>query len=226
VAKTSASAPIALIGGTGRLGPGLGLRLARAGLPVILGSRDADRARQRAGEIAEGLAGGGGGVEVSGAANAEAAATAGVAFLTVPFEGQAALLPALAEALAGKIVVSTAVPVRFEAQGPVSVQVREGSAAEQVAALLPRSRVVAGFHTVSSAHLSRLDREMDEDVLLCGDDLEAVAEVHRLAELIPGLRAVDAGALRNARATELLTVLLLGVNRRTRRTAGVRLVGV
>jgi NADPH-dependent F420 reductase len=218
---------ISLIGGTGKLGPALALRLARAGLPVVIGSRDAERARERAAEIGRRLAETGGGAEVSGAVNAEAAKAGEIAFVTVPWEGQEALLPGLAEALSGRIVVSTAVPVRFVAEvGAVVEEVVEGSSAEQVAVLLSRSRVVAGFHTVSSAHLRRLDRDLDEDVLLCGDDVEAKAEVGRLTELIPGLRVVDAGRLDNARLTERLAVLLLNVNHLARRTAGVRLTGL
>jgi len=216
-----------MVGGTGRLGPGLALRLARAGVPVVIGSRERGRAEARAVEIQRRLAEAGGGAPVSGADNADAAATGRLAFITVPYEGQADLLPALAEPLRGKVVVSTAVPVRFDPSGgPQPVGLAEGSAAEQAAALLPGSRIVAGFHTVSSAHLSRWDRRLDEDILICGDDLEAKREVARLAELIPGVRAVDAGALRVARLTEQLTVLLLSVNRLAHRSVGVRLTNL
>jgi 8-hydroxy-5-deazaflavin:NADPH oxidoreductase len=218
---------VALIGGTGRLGPGLALRLARAGVPVVVGSRDRERAEQRAVDIGRLLAAAGGGAAVRGAVNSDAAAAAEIAFITVPHEGQAALLPSLAGPLAGRVVVSTAVPVRFDPElGPVTVAVAEGSAAEQVAALLPRSRVVAGFHTVSSTHLDHLDRDLDEDVLISGDDGQAKGEVRRLAELVPGIRTVDVGRLISARITEQLTVLLLGVNRLTHRTTGVKLVGL
>lgn len=218
---------ISVIGGTGKLGPGLALRLARAGLPVVVGSRDGARAEQRAAEIAARLEAAGGGADLRGAVNTEAAAAGGLAFVTVPYEAQAALLAELAGPLEGKTVVSTAVPVRFDPElGPVTEEVAEGSAAEQVAALLPGSRVVSGFHTVSSVHLSRLEHELGEDVLLCADDDEAKAEVRRVTELIPGLRAVDAGRLGNSRLTEQLTVLLLGINRLNKRQAGVRLVGL
>lgn len=221
------TAPIALIGGTGKLGPGLAARFARAGLPVVIGSRDGGRAAERAAEIAERVAAAGGGAELRGALNAEAAAEATIAFITVPHDAQEQLLPNLAGPLFGRVVVSTAVPVRFDPDaGPLLEQVAAGSSAEEVAALLPGSRVVAGFHTVSSLHLGRLDHDLGEDVLLCGDDPRAKAEVRALTELIPGLRAVDAGRLGNARITEELTVLLLGINRRARRTTGVRLVGL
>ncbi len=218
--------PVALIGGTGRLGPGLALRLAMAGCPVLMGSRDGHRAEQRVAETSAHLDAEARAL-LRGLANAAAATEAAVAIITVPYEAQAPLLPSLAGPLAGKVVVSTAVPVRFDADlGPVPLAVSEGSAAAQVAALLPRSPIVGAFHTVSSAHLAQLDRPLDEDVLLCADDDAAKAEVRRLVELIPGLRPIDAGRLGNARLTEELTVLLLGVNRLARRSAGVRLVGL
>jgi NADPH-dependent F420 reductase len=214
---------IALIGGTGRLGPGLALRLSRGGLPVLIGSRDL----QHALDVAERVTALGGAASIRGATNADAAATGDMAILTVPYEAQAGLLPTLATALAGKVVVSTTVPVRFDPTlGPVAMDVADGSAAEQVAALLPGSRIVGGFHTVSSAHLSRLDRDLDEDVLLCGDDGGATAEVRRIVGVIPGLRVVDAGRLGNATHLEQLTVLLLSINRLSRRTVGVRLTGL
>jgi len=214
---------VALIGGTGRLGPGLALRLSRGGLPVIIGSRDL----QHAHDIAERVTALGGVATIRGATNADAGAGADLAILTVPYEAQAGLLPELAGALAGKVVVSTTVPVRFDpALGPVALRVPEGSAAEQVAALLPSSRIVAGFHTVSSVHLSRLDRDLDEDVLLCGDDEGAKADARRIAGVIPGVRVVDAGRLGNAHHLEQLTVLLLSINRLSRRSVGVHLTGL
>jgi len=214
---------VALIGGTGRLGPGLALRLSRGDLPVTIGSREL----QHALDVAERVTALGGVARIMGATNADAAAGADLAILTVPYEAQAGLLPDLAGALAGKVVVSTTVPVRFDpALGPVAVRVAEGSAAEQVAALLPTSRIVAGFHTVSSVHLSRLDRDLDEDVLLCGDDEGAKADVRQIAGVIPGVRVVDAGRLGNAQHLEQLTVLLLSINRLSHRSVGVRLTGL
>ena len=215
---------VAVIGGTGRSGHGLVLRLARAGLPVLIGSRDAQRAEEVSAELAQRLASAGGAASViTGASNADAAAEAGMAFLTLPFEAQAALLPGLAAPLAGKVVVSTAVPVRFDPDlGPVTVELSAGSAAEQVAALLPASRIVAAMHTVSSAHLGRLDRDLDEDALLVGDDADAKAVVAGILELLPGVRAVDGGRLANARLAEQLAILLLSINRLARRTVGIR----
>jgi NADPH-dependent F420 reductase len=219
--------PIALIGGTGRSGPALALRFARAGTPVLIGSRDQGRAEERAGEIRGRLAAAGGGAAVTGETNVAAAEAAGLAFVTLPYDAQTGALPSLRSALAGKIVVSTAIPVRFDAVvGPVHVDVPEGSAAHQVADLLAESRIVAGFHSVSNVHLSRLDHELDEDVILTGDDDEAKNGVAAVVRLLPGARAVDGGRLANARYSEQLTVLLLSVNRIVKRSVGIRLTNL
>jgi NADPH-dependent F420 reductase len=146
-----------------------------------------------------------------------------VAFLTLPFEAQPVLLPGLAGALGGKVVVSTAVPVRFDPDlGPVAVGIDAGSAAQEAAALLPTSRVVAAMHTVSSAHLGRLEHDLDEDVVMVGDDADAKAAVAGIVGMLPGVRVVDGGRLANARLAEQLAVLLLNINRLARRTVGIR----
>lgn len=218
---------VALLGGTGRIGPALALRLARAGETVTIGSRDAERATRTADELNARLEQAGGGSTIAGATNAAAAESAEIVFVTVPYEGQGRLLEELAPALADRIVVSTAIPMRFDPEaGPEHVEVGDGSAAEQVAAILRRSRVVGALHTVSNVHLGRLDRDLDEDVLVTGDDGAAKETVSGLLELIPGLRAVDAGRLANARYTEELTVLLLSINRRVRRSVGVRVTNL
>jgi NADPH-dependent F420 reductase len=217
---------VALLGGTGRIGPALALRLSAAGVEVVLGSREAEKADATATRLSERLAG----VQsapITGQTNADAVRDAGVVMVTVPFEAQAATLTPLAGALEELIVVSTAIPMRFDPDlGPEAVDVAEGSAAEQVAAVLPRSRVVGALHTVSSVHLGKLDRDLDEDTVVTSDDAGARAEVMELLELIPGLRAVDGGRLVNARATEGMTVLLLSINRMVKRSVGIRITNL
>lgn len=207
--------PVALLGGTGKLGPGLAMRFARAGVPVVIGSRDAERGAAAAAEVIAKLGGAGDDhAAVEGTDNLDAARRGRVAVLTVPYEGQATLLPGLAEALAGKVVVSTGVPVRFDPDaGPVHIDVEEGSAAQQVAALLPGARVAAAFHSVSSADLKRLGSPIDGHVVVTGDDAEAKQVAAALVRLVPGARPVDGGPLHCARYSEYLTVLLLNVNR-------------
>jgi NADPH-dependent F420 reductase len=206
--------PVALLGGTGKLGPGLAMRFARAGVPVLIGSRDSERGVAAAADVTERLrAVAPDAAAVEGTDNLDAAQRGRIALITVPYEGQAKLLPGLAEALAGKVVVSTAVPLRFEeGVGPVHVEVAEGSAAQQAAALLPRCRVAGAFHNVSSAELKRLSKNLDSHVVVTGDDAEAKAVAMSLVGLIPGARAVDGGRLHCARYSEQLTVLMLAVN--------------
>jgi NADPH-dependent F420 reductase len=217
---------IALIGGTGKLGSGLAARLARAGHDVVIGSRDPVRAEAAAHAVVDALSGEHV-VRVRGAANDAAAAAAEVVVLAVPFDAQRVTVEGLAAAVGDRVVVSTAVPVDFvKGSSPVHVEVEEGSAAEQVAALLPGARVVGALHTVSSAKLGRLDRQLDGDVLVTGDDHPAKVVVADVLASLPALRPVDAGPLENSRHVERLAVLLLTINGRTRRNTGVQITNL
>ena len=216
---------IAIIGGTGPEGRGLASRFALAGKRVIIGSRDAARGASVAADVAATLAGRDGAGPVEGASNADAAAAGDIAVVTVPFEGHRATLAALAGELSGKIVVDAAVPVRFE-RGPRPVDVAEGSATEQAAALLPESRVVGAFHNLAAESLLDLDAPVHADVLVTSGDAEAKQAVFALAEQIEGVRAVDAGPLRYSRFVEGLTVLLIGVNMRHKARTHVRIEGL
>jgi len=201
--------------------------LAVAGCEVVIGSRDAERAITTAGELSERVAAAAPRGVISGASNAAAVQGADFVIVTVPFEAQAPLLVELEPHLQAPIVISTAIPVRFDPlRGPVALAVAEGSAAEQAAALLPRTRVVAALHSVSNVHLGKLERALDEDILVTGDDDQAKVTVIGLIERIPGLRAVDAGPLANAGHSERLTVLLLSINRRIKRSVGIRLTNL
>jgi NADPH-dependent F420 reductase len=133
----------------------------------------------------------------------------------------------VAEALAGKIVVDCVNPLGFDGSGAYALSVEEGSAAEQAAALLPDSRVVAAFHHVSAVLL--LDpaiETIDTDVLVLGDDRDATDAVQALVADIPGMRGVYAGRLRNAHQVEALTANLISVNRRYKAHAGLRVTDV
>jgi len=220
--------PIALLGGTGKLGPGLALRFARAGVPVVIGSRDAAKGAAAAAEVTAKLsATGEDAAPVGGTDNLDAARRGRVAVITIPYEGQAALLPGLAEALHGKVVVSTAVPVTLEeGVGFTHLDVPEGSAAQQAAALLPGAHVAAAFHSVSSAELKRLAQPIDGHVVVTGDDAGAKSVAMEMVRLLPGARAVDGGPLRCARYSEYLTILLLTVNRIYKTHAGVMLTNL
>lgn len=211
---------VGILGGTGDQGRGLAYRLARAGQRILIGSRTAERAATAAADIVD-LAGGG--VQVEGAANAEVAARSDVVIVAVPWDGHGQLLEALREPLTGKLVVDCVNPLGFDKQGPYALPVQEGSAAQQAAALLPGSTVCAAFHHVSAALLAdpAVDA-MDLDVLVLGEDREAVAVVQALAGRIPGMRGVYAGRLRNAHQVEAFTANLIAINKRYKAHAGIR----
>jgi NADPH-dependent F420 reductase len=209
---------ISIVGGTGDIGFGLALRLARAGHLVVIGSRSPERAAEAA-ERARGILGGEATVE--GAVNDAAAGGNEVLFVTVPYEGQAEIYRSIKAAVpAGRIVVDCTSPLATAVGGRPWQVLRpwHGSAAEQAKAILGSGpRVVAGFHTVGAEPLSDLDSPLPGDVPLCGDDAEAKSVVGGLVEAIPDLRWVDAGALSMARVVEPLTALMISVNRRYRR---------
>ena len=213
---------IGILGGTGDQGRGLARRFALAGHPVIIGSRRHERAQDAALQIAQET-----GNHVRGLANADAARESGVVIAAVPWEGHGELLSALAAELAGKIVVDCVNPLGFDQRGAYPLQVAEGSAAEQAAALLPDSRVVAAFHHVSAVLL--LDPEIDAidlDVLVLGDDRQATDLVQALAARIPGVRGIYAGRLRNCGQIEALTANLVSINRRYKAHAGLRVTDI
>ena|SRR5688572_12599890 len=218
---------VAVLGGTGALGRALALRLARKGRPVVLGSRDAARAEATAAELREALAAAGVDAEVAGASNAEAAAAGQVVLLATPWDESGDSIAVLASALAGRLVVSCINPLGFDSRGPHGLPVAEGSAAEQVAALLPDSTVTAAFHHLSAPSLANLDKDLSgEDVLVCGDEADARAQVVDLAAEVTGRPGVDVGPLRQARVLEPFTAVLIAVNRRYKTRAGVQLTHV
>jgi NADPH-dependent F420 reductase len=211
---------IGILGGTGDQGRGLARRFALAGHQVVIGSRSAERAQQ----AADGL---GTGLPVRGAENPVAAEESDVVIVAVPWEGHRATLESLRAQLAGKIVIDCVNPLGFDKQGAFPLPVEEGSAAQQAAAVLTDSTVVAAFHHVSAVLL--LDpqiSEMDLDVLVLGDDREATDLVQTLAGRLPGVRGVYAGRLRNAHQVEAFTANLISINRRYRAHAGLRVTDI
>lgn len=217
---------VAVIGGTGDEGFGLALRWAAAGIDVVIGSRDADRAAAAATRLLEVVSD----ATVEGLQNAEAAASCGVVVVTVPFLGQAAIYRSIADHLReGAVVIDCTVPVAATVGGRATrtLGVWEGSAAQQALGLLPKgTKLCAGFHSLAAAQLGRLDEPMDGDVLVCGSR-EGKEVARGLIEAIADLRFVDAGPLENARIVEPITALLIGINRRYETDhAGVRITGL
>ncbi|MEU8341641.1 reduced coenzyme F420:NADP oxidoreductase [Actinomadura meyerae] len=215
---------IGILGGTGDQGKGLARRFALAGHEVTIGSRRAERAQAAADELAAEDAA----LRISGAENPVAAGRSDIVVVAVPWDGHKATLESLREELAGKVVVDCVNPLGFEkGKGAFALPVEEGSAAEQAAAVLPDSRVVAAFHHVSAKLL--LDPGVDEmelDVLVLGNDREATDTVQALAGRIPGMRGVYGGRLHNAHQVEAFTANLISMNRRYKAHAGLRITDV
>ena len=218
--------PIPIIGGTGALGWGLALRLAGAGQPVAIGSRSAERAGEAVARLLEAVPD----AEAEGLVNTDAARRGPIAFLTVPFRAQSENLNNLREALEpGQILVDCTSPTAAAVGGKAtrSLGVWQGSAAQQAQEMVPDGvTVVAALHTISAPVLGDPEAELDEDVLICGDRRADKARVARLVELIPGLRAVNAGALEMAQIVEQLTPLLISINARYKTRAGFRITGL
>jgi NADPH-dependent F420 reductase len=216
---------VAIIGGTGPEGKGLAARWARAGETIIIGSRDAQRAQETAAQIAAETGG-----TLRGMENVAAVAAANVVVLTVPFVGQAALLKQLKSAFQpGTIVIDTTVPLASGAGGRPTrmLGVWQGSAAQQTAELLPAGIPVAAALQNLSAELLQGANPVECDVIVSSDDASARQVASELAEKIPGVRALNGGALENSRIVEQVTALLIGLNIRYKvHHAGLRITGL
>jgi NADPH-dependent F420 reductase len=218
---------IAILGGTGDQGLGLALRFARAGRPVVIGSRKLDRAVTAADEVRTAVPE----ADVVGLENADATRRAPIVILSVPFEHTASTLKGLRDVLAeGQVLVSMGVPLATAiGDGAVrTIGVWQGSCAELAAALVPKGvAVVSAFQNVSAHRLQHLEDEVACDVIVSGAK-EPRQRIMALCELVPGLRAVDGGPLANARMVEAWTALLIGLNVRYKVPEGLgfRLTGL
>ncbi len=218
---------IAILGGTGDQGLGLALRFAKAGRPVVIGSRKLERALSAAAEVASLVPG----ADVVGLSNEDATRRAEIVILSVPFEFTAATVKSLREVLVpGQVLVSMAVPLATAiGDGAVrTLGIWQGSAAEMVQALAPKGiPVVSAFQNVSAHRLRDLDHPVECDVVVSGQKA-ARQRVIELCALVPGLRGLDGGVLANARIVEDLTALLIGLNIRLKvpEGLGIRLTGL
>ena len=216
-------ATIAILGGTGPQGKGLGYRFGRSGHDVVLGSRGEERAAAAARELTRrGTIG-----SVAGAENLKAAESGEIVVLAVPHDGHDELVTTLATQLAGKVVISCVNPLGFDKEGPYGLDLGPTSAAEQAQKLVPEAFVVGAFHHVSAATLnSDLESLHNEDVLVCGDDDEAKRLVIELAAAVTGKPGIDAGRLRMARQLEPLTAVLISINKRYKVRSGIAVAGL
>jgi NADPH-dependent F420 reductase len=217
---------VPIIGGTGALGFGLALRLAAAGVPVVIGSRDAGRADEAAGRVRAQVPD----ADARGLENPEAARQGPIVLLAVPFRAQSENLTNLKNSLQpDQILVDATVPLAAAVSGKATrlLGVPQGSAAQQAQEMAPDGvTVVSALHTVSASKLADLEADLDEDVPIAGDAREPKRQVAELIARIPGLRPVNAGLLETARLIEGLTPLLISVNARNKTHAGIRFSGL
>lgn len=222
------SPAVAIVGGSGALGSALALRLAAAGVPIILGSREPARATESAERLRDRLPAGA--APITPCSNHEAVQGSELIVLAVPFRNHSETFTALRGSFrAGQLVVDTTVPLAATISGKATrtIGVWQGSAAQQAQEMLPDGvHVVSALHTVSARTLSALDHPLAEDVLLCGDDASQKRLVALLLQRIPGLRAIDAGPLEQSRIVEQLTATLIGINVRYRAHAGIHITGL
>ncbi len=222
---------VAIIGGTGDQGKGLAIRWARTDFAITIGSRDAERAKATADEIRGTLKNYGiDGPEIDGTINIEAAATASIVVLTVPFAAQIATMKEIGDSFQpGSVLVDVTVPLEPAVGGKATrvLGVWAGSAAQQCAEIAPATvKVVSAFHNVPAAALADLNHEVECDIIVCGDEKSAKEKLKPLVEAIPGCRYFDGGPLANSRTVEALTALLIGINIRYKTHAGVRITGI
>jgi NADPH-dependent F420 reductase len=213
---------VSILGGTGEQGPGMALRWAKAGVDVIIGSRQQEKAERVAAELNQELDQD----LLKGMANPEAAAAAEVVALTVPFSAHRSTLESVKAQLQGKIFIDVCVPL--DPGNPRKMlPPSAGSATEEAQELLGGAvKVVAAFQNVSAYELRHHEHAIDCDVLVCGNDKDARQTVMRLVEQM-GLHPVDAGLAYNARAVESLTALLIGLNIRNKvKGSGIRITGL
>jgi hypothetical protein len=214
---------IGIIGGTGPAGTGLAARLASIGYETVLGSRSASRAQ----EIRDGL------VEkhpeigdLLGCGDNPTAAECELIVMATPWDSAAPMAHDLAPQLAGKIVISMAnALIRVGGEFEPLIPPR-GSVAAHVQAATPDSRVVAALHHLPAKELGQIDEPIDSDVLICGDDRDAVDEVCALIGQIPGCRPLDAGELSNAMAIEAFTAVMLQLNVRYKTRVAPKVTGI
>jgi 8-hydroxy-5-deazaflavin:NADPH oxidoreductase len=213
---------IGIIGGTGPQGKGLAYRLALAGVDVLLGSRSTEKGEAVAAEMSATVEGGG---TILGAANADLPGRCDVLLVALPYEGLADTLEPMADAVDGHVVMSAVNHLGFKG-GPHALPVEAGSSALEIAGLLPGARVTTAFNNVSAVHLINAEHVFDEDVLVSGDDADAIAETVALVDKVEGLRGVASGPLAHAATIEAMTAVIISINKAHKTNAGLRITGL
>ena len=216
------SPTIAVIGGTGAEGSAIALRLGHAGYRVVIGTRDSAKGVRVTAELNKLL--GADAIEFAG--NAEAAGKADIVILTVPYTAQEATVQEIRAFLTGKIVIDATVPLVPPKVSNVQLPPGGSAVARNQSMLGDKVRVVSAFQNVAAHKLRRLDADVQCDVLVCGDDVEARSITLELITKM-GLRALDAGPICNSAAAEALTSLLIFFNRKYKVSgSGIRITGL
>ena len=214
---------LAFVGGTGPEGLGLAMRMAKAGHEVIIGSRSTGRGEEGAAKVISAVPG----ARATGGDNAFCVRDADVVFLTFPYSGQQATLEALGSAVDGKIVCNVAAPLEFvQGVGAVAINVEGKSALQEAASQLPNARLVSAFQNMSAEELHELAHPLNCDVLVSGRDAEAKQVVIGLANQIDGVRGLDVGGASQSRYVEMITSLLINLNRKYKKQTSIRIVGL
>lgn len=212
---------IGIVGGTGREGRGLGVRWAKAGHDVFIGSRQAEKGSAKAAEFSEEF-----GVTLRGGGNVAACNHAELIIVTVPYSAHSSTFESIKDEVSNKVIVDITVPIKPPKVRSVNLPEGQSAALEARALLNEGARLVAALHHISSEHLSDPKHAFDCDVLVCGDDNEARGTVISLISDL-SLRGIDAGVLKNSIALESLTPVLLHINRRYKSVgSGIRITGI
>jgi 8-hydroxy-5-deazaflavin:NADPH oxidoreductase len=214
---------VGIVGGTGPLGAGLGLRLAVAGTRVVIGSRDAARAT----EVVNGHLDSwpGRNLPVTGAEN-RGAAGCDVVVIATPWEAVVQTVTPLTDELAGTVVISVGNALMKQGREFVAINPPRGSVAAMLQSTLPRSRVVAACHHLPASSLLDLEAPLDSDVLVCSDFPDATDVAVELLQTIDGIRALVAGSLVQATSIEALTAVLVNLNVRYKTHATIKIGGL
>lgn len=214
---------IAILGGTGPAGKALAARLASIGTEVLIGSRDSGRAAETAASVRDKWPDRA--LPLEGAANRDACIAAETVVIATPWDGAAPTAAALADELAGKVVISMANALQKVGDELQALVPPRGSICVAVQQAAPSALVAGAFHHVPARDLANLDAPLDGDVLVCGDDERARAAAISVVDSIPGLRGVSAGSLSQASAIEAFTAVLININIAHRAHASIRLTG-